>query len=276
MTKNNKTTAAGATPKTSKSPAEAASTGKKEEATCEKVSMNVVQEMLKVQMDTILACFNQVVSNLSQKVDGIMCDVQDLKTSLNFISTDFEEKVKNISDNVTLVKKEISNTNLLNHDDRTAVKYNREKLVDLEDRSRRNNLRVDGMIESERENWEVTEEKVKSLFREQLNISEEIEIDRAHRVGRWDKNKPRTIVLRCHRYKQKVEIQRAAKKLKGTGVYINDDYSNETLQIRKELLKTARELKLQGKGAKVIKDRLVTWELEKRNNDDGDGSLDTM
>ena len=276
MTKNNKTTAAGATPKTSESPAEAASTGKKEEATCEKVSMNVVQEMLKIQMDTILACFNQVVSNLSQKVDGIMCDVQDLKTSLNFISTDFEEKVKNISDNVTLVKKEISNTNLLNHDDRTAVKYNREKLVDLEDRSRRNNLRVDGMIESERENWEVTEEKVKSLFREQLNISEEIEIDRAHRVGRWDKNKPRTIVLRCHRYKQKVEIQRAAKKLKGTGVYINDDYSNETLQIRKELLKTARELKLQGKGAKVIKDRLVTWELEKRNNDDGDGSLDTM
>ena len=116
----------------------------------------------------------------------------------------------------------------LNHDDRTAVEYNREKLVDLEDRSRRNNLRVDGMIESERQNWEVTEEKVKSLFREQLNISEDIEIDRAHRVGRWDINKPRTIILRCHRYKQKVEIQRAAKKLKGTCVYINDDYSNET------------------------------------------------
>ena len=144
------------------------------------------------------------------------------------------------------------------------MKYNREKLVDLEDRSRRNNLRVDGMIESERENWEVTEEKVRSLFREQLNISEDIEIDRAHRVGRWDKNKPRTVILRCHSYKQKVEIQRAAKKLKGTGVYINDDYSNETLQIRKELLKTARELKLQGKGAKVIKDRLVTcnWRNE--------------
>ena len=103
MTRNNKTTAAGETPKTSKSSAEAASTGKKEEATCEKVSMNVVQGMLKVQMDTILACFNQVVSNLSPKVDAIMCDVQDLKTSLNFISTDFEEKVKNISDNVTLV-----------------------------------------------------------------------------------------------------------------------------------------------------------------------------
>ena len=68
MTKNNKTTAAGATPKTSKSSAEAASTVNKEEATCEKVSMNVVQEMLKVQMDMILACFNQQKSSENQGV----------------------------------------------------------------------------------------------------------------------------------------------------------------------------------------------------------------
>ena len=47
-----------------------------------------------------------------------MCDVQDLKTSLKFMSADFKEKVKNITDNITLVKKEITNTNLLN---RTAM-----------------------------------------------------------------------------------------------------------------------------------------------------------
>ena len=52
-----------------------------------------------------------------------MCDVQDLKTSLNFISTDFEEKVKNISDNVTLVKKEISNTNLLKGNEALEKKF---------------------------------------------------------------------------------------------------------------------------------------------------------
>ena len=63
-----------------------------------------------------------------------MCDVQDLKTSLNFMNTNFKEKVKNITDNVTLVKREITNTNLLNHDDRAAMKYSREKLIDLEDR----------------------------------------------------------------------------------------------------------------------------------------------
>ena len=33
-----------------------------------------------------------------------------------------------------------------------------------------------------------------------------------------------------------------AKRLKGTGIYINDDFSFETSEIRNELLKTAKEL----------------------------------
>ena len=73
--------------------------------TCETVAINVVQEMLKIQTNTILACFNQVVNNLSSKVDGIMCDVRDLKTSLNYISTDHEEKINNISGNISPRKK---------------------------------------------------------------------------------------------------------------------------------------------------------------------------
>ena len=57
-------------------------------------------------------------------------------------------------------------------------------------------------------------------------------------------------------------ILMAAKKLKGTGIYINNDFSIETLEVRKSLLKTAKELRLQGKGARVVKDRLITWDRE--------------
>ena len=119
----------------------------------------------------------------------------------------------------------------------------------------------------------MTEQKVHVLFKNQLNITESIEIDRAHRVGRLGGNKPRTIILRIHNYKQKEKIKRAAKNLKGTGIYINDDFSFETTEIRKELLKTAKELRLQGKGAKVVKDRLVTWEREKGNDEGTDAEL---
>ena len=45
----------------------------------------------------MLACFNQMIRNLSRKVDGIVYDVQDLKTSINFISdNDTEGKFINI------------------------------------------------------------------------------------------------------------------------------------------------------------------------------------
>ena len=47
-----------------------------------------------------------------------------------------------------------------------------EKLVDLESRSRRNNLRIDGVKENEKESWSEGEEKVKRIFMEKLNIKD--------------------------------------------------------------------------------------------------------
>ena len=230
------------------------------------ISMYMVKEMMKVQQETMLACFNNTVKNLSDKVDSIMCDVQELKTSLNFMGVDQREALNKINADVTIMKKDLSNTQLLNSNDRNMVKQHSEKLVDLEDRSRRSNLRIDGLRENEKETWEETEIKVKHLFRNELGITEEVEVDRAHRVGRKEEGKVRTIVLRCHNYKMKEEIKRAAPRLKDTGIYINDDFSLETLLVRKDLFKTAKELRRQGKGAKVVKDRLVTWD---RRRDDG-------
>ena len=56
------------------------------------------------------------------------------------------------------------------------------KLIELEDRSRRNNLRVDGIKERPKETWEDYENELHTLFKESLGIEEEIAIERAHRV----------------------------------------------------------------------------------------------
>ena len=65
-----------------------------------------------------------------------------------------------------------------------------------------------------------------------------------------------------NKFKDKEEIKNCAKKLKGTGIYINDDFSPVTLERRKDLLKTAKELRDQGKGAKVVKSKLYSWDLK--------------
>ena len=62
MTRNSKSTA-GAIPKTTKSTEEALCKSKTEETTEDsKITRNAVQEMLKIQMGTVLACFKDTVT----------------------------------------------------------------------------------------------------------------------------------------------------------------------------------------------------------------------
>ena len=61
------------------------------------------------------------------------------------------------------------------------------KLVDLEDRSKRNNLRINGIKEVKNETWEEFEERVNCFLEEKLDIdTSEIWIERAHQVGETD------------------------------------------------------------------------------------------
>ena len=76
------------------------------------------------------------------------------------------------------------------------------KLVELEDRSRRNNIRTDGIKEHNKESWEECEKRIHSMLKERLDI-ENVEIERAHRAVRKSRNKPRTIVCKLLRFKDK-------------------------------------------------------------------------
>ena len=117
------------------------------------------------------------------------------------------------------------------------------KLVELEDRSRWCNLRIDGVKETSNERWEKCEEHLETLFKDKLGIEETIVIERAHRTksspeGR--RSKPRTIFYKFHNYKDKVKVLQNVKKLNGTNILINEDFSQETLAYSKELWKEVK------------------------------------
>ena len=107
---------------------------------------------------------------------------------------------------------------------------------EMEDRSRRNNLRFDCIDEANGETWDDTEERVLQLLENHLQIKN-IRIDHAHRMFRKGKNnsKPRSIIIKLLDYKNKKIILDNAKKLKGSGVYIYEDFSAETMAIRNDL-----------------------------------------
>ena len=58
------------------------------------------------------------------------------------------------------------------------------KVIELEDRSRRNNLRIDGIIETDNDSWESCEKQSQKIIKEKLEIEKNIKIDRCHRAGK--------------------------------------------------------------------------------------------
>ncbi|XP_065665557.1 uncharacterized protein LOC136086983 [Hydra vulgaris] len=144
------------------------------------------------------------------------------------------------------------------------------KSVDIEDRNRRNNLRIDGVVENnEEKNWEITKKKVKQLFKDNLGIEKDIIIDRAHRVGVANDKRERTIVLKLRDYEDKKTILERATKLKGTNIFLNEDFSFTTRKIRKELFDQAKIHRQNGYFAKVVYNKLIVHEFREntRNTD---------
>ena len=74
-----------------------------------------------------------------------------------------------------------------------------------------------------------------------------IEIERAHRVKLNDRdsntNRHRTIVVKLLRFKDKTKIFQNANKLKGQNIFINNDFSKATLELRKELMVEVKRLR---------------------------------
>ena len=89
-----------------------------------------------------------------------------------------------------------------------------------------------------------------------------IKIERAHRTGERKEDTSRTIVAKFRNYKTKELILKNARKLKDTGYYINEDFSKETVEIRKENWRKIQELKKNGKYAILVYDKIY-WREER-------------
>ena len=224
-------------------------------------------EMFKAQEETIRKIVSSCNSDTIVRLDRLSKEIQDnnerleklnketvdLKISLETSQEIFEKKFQKVNDNLSKQKqKHKEDINKLWKDNDQLC----ERLRDLEDRSRRDIPRIDGIAEVENETWEQTEEILQNLFKEKLQL-ENISVERAHRVGNKEKNNKRTIVLKLASFKDKLKIISEARKLKGTNISINEDYSKETLEIRKEKWKKVKELRKNGTFAILVYEKVV-------------------
>ena len=90
-------------------------------------------------------------------------------------------------------------------------------------------------------------------------------------------NKRRTIIAKFLNFKGKQEVlsEYKARKLWTKGIFINEDFSEDTMEKRKSLFQRAKELREEGKFAKVVYDRLIVHDRRSRLGDaeEGDSSV---
>ena len=136
-------------------------------------------------------------------------DMTELKASLQYTQKELSEIKQNVTSN---------------HDQRVAADRLLQKLdadvkrVDdtadyLQNQSRRNNLRVDGVKEKPGETWEDTRAALRQVVQKELKLPAEqvdaLKIERAHRTGATTAQRDRTIVVKLSSFKERDAIIRA-------------------------------------------------------------------
>jgi chromosome segregation ATPase len=233
------------------------------------ISLSTVKALMAQQESAFKSMIDSLIKSTTARVDGLVKEVAELKYSLQYSQKDIDSQQKDLDSKqmeINSISAEITNI-------KTSLNKFGDKTVDLENRSRRNNLRIVGIPEKPGETWEESEALVKSALKEKLGLRTEPRIERAHRTGksiRSDSSQvrdaPRPIVCRLYDWKEKVYILKQARIVKPTGLFVNEDVAEATMAKRREQMPRLRQAKQDGKIAYFVLDKLIIKDKRPRQN----------
>ncbi len=199
---------------------------------------NILQPMLREAMkEALLPLMNDLLQpmlrgmeeKLMGKIDDIGKEMRPAIAKLQTSVAEQAENIQNFSFSVSHMDKKVT-TLEKKYDDLM------EKVVMLEDRARRNNLKIFNLPEScEAQNpVKFIQTFLQKTFPQEFTTLPP-EIDRAHRIGplRFSNKRPRPFIVRIHFFRVKERIVQLAKeagqlKYDGKNIYIYPDWSVET------------------------------------------------
>jgi len=202
---------------------------------------------LKDVMEKLVAMDSNINQKLTDMDTGMDKKLNGLREQMDAAYASVKEEVRGLREEVTDLKRE-------NEDLKSKLDDLVTKTDDLECRSRRNNLLFHGLPKVPNETSKDCEETVREFLTDTLELSEDVTFDRVHRTS----NRPNApIIARCTFYKDRVTILKAKGKLKGTNIFIGEDFSSRVREIRKKLTPHLKAAKSAGKVATMIFDHLL-------------------
>ena len=190
-------------------------------------------KMSEVSFNSKVDGFLKILEQKDEVIGKLNRQIGELKTSFDFLSKETSDIKLSQENTAKLLENKIETNGKFVNEIKT-------KTIDLEDRSRRENLVFFNFPEAPEETADNCEHYIKDLI-SSLSIlpeDEELYIDRAHRLGKKTPecaSKPRPIIAKFSYFKQKNEIIKNGYKFKNTAINVSEDYSRETLKEHKLL-----------------------------------------
>ena len=201
-------------------------------------------------LDLICEDIKNMKSDIIGLVDSLRATEHTAQEALS-IATDSQTKVKELEKDLQAVKLELQKAK----NDNTTM---REHIIKTEAQERRNNLIFEGCAEKVGENREDCLDIVYKILGEQMEIDNptSIVIDRCHRMPAQSNQKAKPIILKVHYFSDREKIWNSRGKLKGSGIWINEDYPVEIKKRRQILQPIMRKARQDGLRSSLSYDRL--------------------
>lgn len=159
----------------------------------------------------VVQAIKEMEKRVTNKIDGVISAIKEVTERVK----EAEERISGAEDEIVQLKGQVKTL-------QSQMKTLTEKTDDLENRSRRNNLRLIGLPEKEEGNdgFAFLEKWLPKVL--ELDVNKPLTLERAHRVGQIRANvndrsnrntsaPPRTLIMRFLNFKQKEQVFRAAR-----------------------------------------------------------------
>lgn len=199
---------------------------------------------------------------MDSKITTLEGTVADLVKSLEFTQAEVVEYKGELKS----LKKSESEAKTIIVGLKTKIDELEKRLNAQEDYSRRHNLRFTGIPEQPGgETWEQTSTSNTKLVEDKLQLQSP-SIERAHRVGPAVSGRPRVVVVRFQKFGDREAVLRNARKLKGSGVFINEDLCAASQEIKRNQFPMLRQARQEGKIAFFRQTKLIIKERTSRDS----------
>ena len=193
-------------------------------------------------LSKVMSRLNTIDARLND-IDGKMTTVNDTMKNLDTKLTELSESVEHAANTAEEAlgiananKVEISDLQTQNTQLQKDVTQLQKKILDFDVQSRRSNLIFDGITEIDSETWDKTEEILKQILAEKMDIMDDIKFERVNRIGKKIPEKPRPIIAKFHSFKDRNIVWTKRNELQGTSIWISEDYPQPIKANRRKLM----------------------------------------